>query len=340
MIWEGLVLALRRQPAVIDKYNLTEFRIWQQNNESAFRSKSSVFLQYEFLNYYQEITGVEVFVLLLDLGEGDFAYMVFDKKVASEDKVILTSSSFSPYAGLVTDSITATKIIDAYHILTAYLLNERRQSETLQIEIRLPPVQLYPRYEIDQWALWSLNYQTITGYLGRYINQLNPSINRNRRRRLQTLAINLKDSEIKVSEKVERDVFDLMVENRQSRHGVKLIHSFLDFEFLSRLSGGEFLKIYSLKHESHICAAAIIFRDTEANILQYLGQSECGYAIGSQDLVLSEVITWSNKENKPLLLGTSTRPENSHREINAGLDLYKSSWGAKVYSCYRYTLEC
>jgi hypothetical protein len=74
-------LALRRQPAVIDKYNLTEFRIWQQNNESAFRSKSSVFLQYEFLNYYQEITGVEVFVLLLDLGEGDFAYMVFDKKV-------------------------------------------------------------------------------------------------------------------------------------------------------------------------------------------------------------------------------------------------------------------
>ena len=100
------------------------------------------------------------------------------------------------------------------------------------------------------------------------------------------------------------------------------------------------MKIWSLEHEGHICAAAIVFRDTGANILQYLGQSNCGYVMGSQDLVLSEIIKWSNAEDKPLLLGTSTRPETSHRELNSGLDSYKSSWGAKVYTSYRFTLNC
>lgn len=339
MTWEGLVLELQRQPTVVHKYSLAEFRNWRLNNQTAFHSDTSLFVEYDFLNYHQVATGAEVFVLLLDLGQGDKAYIAFDKKVTSEEEVIFTSSSFSPYAGLVTASGSATKIIEAYSILTTYLMSEKRKGEKLKIEIRLPPTQIYPRFEIDQWALWSLNYQITTGYLGRYINQLNLHVNRNRKRRLKALAIDLTNSKFLVSEKVEKEVFDLMVENRQSRHGVKLTHSLSDFEFLSRLSGGKFLKIWSLEHEGHICAAAIVFRDTEANILQYLGQSNCGYIMGSQDLVLSEIIEWSNAEDKPLLLGTSTRPETSHREINSGLDSYKSSWGTKVYCCYRFTLN-
>lgn len=338
MIWEGMVLASQQPISSVETCTLSEYKSWLSSNHLRFPSSISLFLQYEFLSYYKHVSGKDVTVYKIEVNPNEISFIVFDKTVSSDGRVIITNSSFSPYAGLISTSKSEIGLIQAYKSLVEFIRNESKGGEDLTIEIRLAPPEIRPRVVIDQWALWSLGFRQSVGYLGRYLTPGKSKLNRNRERRLKSLKEDLKDWEIKTLFEVDLSTFDLMVKNRQSRHSATLTHSFSDFEFLSTLSDGKFIKCWKLLHENHFCAAAILFCDTDSNILQYLGQSECGYIVGTQDLLVSQIIEWSGVQDKTLLFGTSTKPEMFHRDLNFGLDSYKSSWGALAYTCYRYSM--
>jgi hypothetical protein len=337
MRWEGMALASQPQNIRVENLSLGEYR--EYYTQHSVSSRLSVFVQYEFIKYYQMLSSRDVLIYKIQAASGEVSFYIFDKVKQKDDQFSLTSTSFSPYAGLILPPKDAGQVVTTYVTLIEHIKRENSQKLDLTIEIRLPPPQFDSRVEIDQWALWSLGFTQNVGYLGRYLKPNNTELNRNRKRRLKDLQVISEDWKIETSNVVDYDTYDLMMKNRMSRHGVNLTHSFADFNFLETLLDGNFITCWKLIHNDHLCSAAIVFCDTDCNILQYLGQSDCGYNLGTQDLILSQIIEWSSVQKKNLLLGTSTRPENNHREINFGLDRYKHSWGASVYTCYRYTFE-
>ncbi len=84
---------------------------------------------------------------------------------------------------------------------------------------------------------------------------------------------------------------------------------------------------------------AIIFKDRSFNTLQYLAGSDCSFKCGSQDYLVDLLIQESKVSKQFLLMGTSTIPVDGHRELNEGLDAYKTSFGGLPYKSDRLVLS-
>ena len=245
------------------------------------------------------------------------------------------SHSGSPYGGLCIDS-SSTRIIKlAYEEIIAWIKNNIKDRSSL--EVRLPPAILSDYVSAHEWSLWSLGFQTEVMYLGRYFKfENNPDYNRNRKRRLSKLLTDSFDLE-RMSIPNE-DAFEILIKNRLDRHSSLPIHTISDFEKIEELNPGV-LATLLLSHEGNPCSVAIIFKDKNFNTLQYLAGSECSFNCGSQDYLVDLLIQESKISKQFLLMGTSTIPVDGHRELNDGLDAYKTSFGGLPYKSDRFVLS-
>jgi hypothetical protein len=302
-------------------------------------SQHSIFQSSRFQSIYAQKNNLDILqISISDEAHNMFAGIHFNVHRLETGKIRFVSSSFSPYAGLFTNSKETKFIIQSYNLMVEALRSFSGNAE-FYVEIRMPPQVFLSDYPIHEWALWSLGFQKELGYLGRYVDPTESTLRKYRKQKLLKAQVTISKFEIERTNRIEDSVYRLVKENRQQRYGVSLTHSMTDLHDLSLLRNQSFLDIWKLKHENHLCVVAIIFSDFHEDILQYLAQAECGYTSGSQDVMLNQIILQMAKNRRKFILGTSTEPEMQHRSLNYGLDAYKATWGALPYSCFRFVLK-
>jgi hypothetical protein len=173
-------------------------------------------------------------------------------------------------------------------------------------------------------------------YLGRLFDLSQPErINRNRKRRVARL--NQQELHLNVSNAVSKDFYECLEANRMDRFSVRPTHTYEDLALLDDLIGDRML-YFSVTHENHICAVALVIVDSDFATIQYLAGSKCSFDSGAQDMIVMKVKEYLPMSCTQVLFGTSTEPSKNHRELNEGLDSYKASWGTINYTAKRLTL--
>lgn len=249
----------------------------------------------------------------------------------SEAGSVLTSHAGTTFAGLQVSADDPSFVQDSYAEILTFL---ESQFKCIEIQIRLPPSLIRPSVDVHEWALWSLGFAVHRTFLGRQVTTAGSvaQVNRNRRRnisrgRARCVLVPMSGYDPTVALIIE--------ENRRRRHDVSPTHTAEDFVILQQLLGERF-RIWGAYHDGKPCAIAVVFAEETHWTVQYLAGHECSLTCGSQDFLVSELMSMAESVTcKHVLFGTSTEPHLFHKELNLGLDAYKKSLGGRPYA-YRW----
>jgi hypothetical protein len=263
---------------------------------------------------------------------GGIEYLLPLSISSSSDGLTIASHSGAPYGGLCIPTDSPEIIKEAYSACIQSIRDT--YNEVKKLEIRIPPQLVSKAVDSHEWALWSLDFDNDVTYFGRYFSEEN-SLRPNRNRRRRITKINQSEFGIESHVGVLPSEFELLLKNRQLRHEAIPTHDLKDFENISKRIPG-MVETYSIHHNDHLCAIAILFHDTEFSTIQYLAGTECSFLCGSQDLIVMKIVDHVVNAKKNLIFGTSTEPYSNHKVLNVGLDDYKSSFGAVPYTAKRF----
>lgn len=306
----------------------------QTQRKISEKSNSTIctrFCSVDFLSYHTENSST-LENTYLSGSVGGIEYLLPLSLSRSSDGLTIASHSGAPYGGLCISSDSPETIKEAYSACVQSIRDT--YNEVKKIEIRIPPHLVSKAVDTHEWALWSLDFVNEMTYFGRFFSEENYlHLNRNRRRRLAKID----QSEFRIDSHVSvlPAEFELLLKNRQLRHEAIPTHDLKDFETISKRIPG-MIETYSIHHEGHLCAIAILFHDKEFSTIQYLAGTECSFICGSQDLLVIRIVECLVNMKKKIIFGTSTEPYSNHKILNVGLDEYKSSFGAVPYTAKRY----
>lgn len=295
----------------------------------------TIFNSPNFLSLYLN-KGTKFIFLKYKETDVDLGYCIFtlsnDQNKLSK---IYTSHGHAPYSSIITTSNEVEFNVRFYNSIISHIF-ETNKLNSVDIEFRVPPGEFFPNAVNSDWILWSIGGKRNSGYFGRFFeNKTSICLNRNRLR--NTIRKNSLNYEIREIFDLSTNFYNLIVDNRRIRHDANLTHSYSDLKYFLDNSP-ELIKLYELKHHNLLCCALVIFQDYNQIIMQYLAGSACSYTNGCQDVFLKFYLDEYYTGEKPLLFGTSTEPSQDHKVLNIGLDRYKSSWGASVYTCFRFLI--
>ena len=128
----------------------------------------------------------------------------------------------------------------------------------------------------------------------------------------------------------------ILIPNLKRAHNVSPVHSLEEITLLSE-NFPKNIKQFNVYHNDKIVAGSTVFESDHVAHAQYISANEDKQALGSLDLLFSELINTIYKSKNFFDFGISN--ENQGEQINEGLLSWKESFGARTVSQSFYTIE-
>lgn len=132
------------------------------------------------------------------------------------------------------------------------------------------------------------------------------------------------------------DFWDIIVDDRRERHGVKPVHTAEEMQYLRDLFPDKIL-FYTAEANGEILAGAVIYRDRGVLHLQYAAANDAGKANYAVDVIYHEIIYNLFPDDDYFDFGINN--EDAGQYLNEGMVRHKEEFGARSIAYDAYLLE-
>lgn len=299
----------------VTKFNQNLSEDWDNFCE---RSWNGTFQQTrKFLNYHLDRFCDTSFIFHLD--NKIVGVMPLAENPLNPSEVL--SHPGSSFGGLIrTGEFRGENVTQAYSLLQNILREEGYSRLTVK---HVPYIYHKQPCQDEEYSLWKLGATISQARLSSTIdlkNSYSPSSRRKRGRKLASQHI-----QVVIGNEFLPQLWDVVINNLSSRHGVSPVHTLFEFKQLVELFPSQIQTFVAL-HKEEVIAGVTVFKSSNVWHAQYIASNDLGREYCALDLVFHNIIENAQNESVHYFdFGISNEDEG--KTLNSGLYNYKSEFG-------------